>query len=127
LQQEIDAWQRAADLLRLPDRESLALGLAELDAHRPRQALRSFDRADSISGSSNNNIFLAKLAHGRAVAWSELGDLDRAISFQEKTVKLAPDRADYWLELADLYERQQRMADAQRARQHAAAIPNRPE
>ena len=127
LTEEIKAWQCAADLLRLPDRELLSLGFAELAAHRPRQALRAFDRADSLPGRASNRSFLARLAHGRARAWSELGDFDRAIPFQEETVKLAPDRASDWLELADLYERRQRPDDAQRARQRAAALPHQSE
>ena len=53
------------------------------------------------------------LAFGRGLAWSALGDVSRAISFQEETVRLAPERADAWLELAQLsYERAQRFADS---------------
>jgi len=47
LREEIKAWQRAADLLRRPAPELLSLGYAELAAHRPREALRAFDRAQS--------------------------------------------------------------------------------
>lgn len=122
LRDEIKAWQHAAELLRYPDRELLALGFAELDAHRPRQALRALDRASSLPGSTRNNSFLARLAHGRALAWSELGDLTRAISFQEETVRLAPDQAGNWRELADFYEGERRSEDAQRARERAATI-----
>ena len=121
----IKAWKRAADLLRQPDPELLSLGYAELDAHRPREALRAFDRAGasrpaSVTPSDNN--FLADLAEGRARVWSDLGDLKRAISFAEETVRLAPDRASDWLELANLYDRGQRFEDALRARERAAAL-----
>ncbi len=125
LQDEIKAWQRAADLLRLPDRELLSLGYAELDAQQPRQALRAFDRSASLRSPSDragDNSFLAHLAGGRARAWSELGDVQRAISFQEETVRLAPDSALDWLDLARLYDRERRSQDAQRARDRAAAI-----
>ena len=37
-------------------------------------------------------------------------------------MRLAPERADAWLELAQLYERVQRFADSALARDHAAAI-----
>jgi tetratricopeptide (TPR) repeat protein len=122
LTEEIKAWQRAAELLRLSDRELVSLGYAELAAQRPREALRAFERASSQPGGASDNSFLANLARGRAMAWSQLGDLKRAISFQEQTVGLAPDRASDWLELANLYDREQRSEDAQRARQRAAAI-----
>ncbi|MFI5109783.1 MAG: tetratricopeptide repeat protein [Terriglobales bacterium] len=125
LQDEITAWQRAAGLLRLPDRELLSLGYAELDAQQPREALRAFDRSASLRSQSarpGDNAFLAGLARGRARAWSELGDVRRAISFQEETVRLAPDRAIDWLELARLYDREQRSQDAQRARDRATGM-----
>jgi len=122
LQDEIKAWQRAAGLLRLPDRELLSLGYAELDAQQPRQALRAFDRIASLRSKAGDNSFLANLARGRARAWSELGDVQRAISFQEETVRLAPDSPLDWLELARLYDREQRSQDAQRARDRAAGM-----
>ncbi len=59
---------------------------------QPRQALRAFDRSASLrsqSARADDNSFLANLARGRARAWSELGDVQRAISFQEETVRLA--------------------------------------
>jgi tetratricopeptide (TPR) repeat protein len=72
-----------------------------------------------------DNNFFANLAHGRAVAWSALGDLDRAVSFEEETVRLSPERAGDWLQLSNLYERQGRLADAQRAKERAQAIETR--
>ena len=123
LADEIKAWQRAADQLRLPDRELLSLGFAELDAQQPRQALRAFDRCASLRSqyaSAGDNPFLAHLAGGRARAWSELGDVQRAIFFQEETVRLVPNSALDWLELARLYDREKRPQDAQRARDRAA-------
>jgi tetratricopeptide (TPR) repeat protein len=120
----INAWKRAGELLRRPDAELLSLGYAELDAHKPREALRAFDRARSTRlefGSPDAN-FLANVAAGRARAWSELGDLKRAIAFAEESVRLAPDRAAGWLQLANLYSRDQRAGDADRAREHVPAV-----
>lgn len=125
LAEEISAWRRAADLLRRPKSELLSLGYAELAARRPRAALEAFDRAGATlpqPAKPDDNSFLANLAHGRAMAWSELADLKRAIAFQEETVRLAPDRANDWLDLAHLYDREQRVDDAQRARARAAEI-----
>ncbi len=64
---------------------------------------------------------MASLAHGRALAWSALGDLKQAVSCEEETVRLAPDSYDDWLYLADLYDREGRITESQQARQRAAA------
>ena len=122
LREEIAAWQRAADLLRQPDRELLALGHAELEARHPRAAQRAFDRAASLPVRTSEVSFLADLARGRSRASSELGDVERAISFQKEAVSLVPDRPRDWLELADLYDRDHRFEEAQQARHRAAAI-----
>jgi len=43
--EEIDAWERASELLRYPARELLALGYADIAARRLERALQAFDRA----------------------------------------------------------------------------------
>jgi tetratricopeptide (TPR) repeat protein len=121
---EIDAWEHAIDFSPDPSIALLSLGYAELDAHNPRQALQAFDQA--MSGlsrqpGSTDSSFLASLAHGRALAWSALGDLKHAVSCEEETVRLAPERYDDWLYLANLYDREGRITESQRARQRAAA------
>lgn len=125
LAEEIAAWQRAADLRHRPESELLSLGYAELAARRPREALKAFDRASAIlpqPAKPADNAFLANLAHGRAISWNELEDVNRAIAFEEETLRLAPNRASDWLDLARLYDREQRVEDAQRARARATAI-----
>jgi Flp pilus assembly protein TadD len=118
----IAAWRRAADLLRSPDSELLALGYAELEGHEPRAALRAFDRAASQPARQSDIAFQIELARGRARACRDLGDADRAIIFQEEAVRLAPEQAVDWLDLAELYDRGHRSEDAQRARQQAAIL-----
>jgi tetratricopeptide (TPR) repeat protein len=122
---EIDALEHAIDLLPNPDSELLSLGYADLDAHRPREALVAFERAIASQPArvamSGDNSFVANVAHGRALAWSALGDLQRAISFQEETVGLAPDRFDDWTYLANLYDQVGRSEDARKARGHTTA------
>lgn len=131
---EIDAWEHAIDLSPQPTWTSfartklcfalLSSGYADLDAHRPRGALRAFDQATSNlppQPKSTDSPLLANLAHGRALAWVALGDLKQAVSFEEETVRLAPDRYGDWLYLANLYDREGRLTEAQQARQRAAA------
>jgi len=125
LTSEIDALEHAIDLLPNPDSELLSLGYADLDAHRPREALDAFERAIASQPAqvamSGDKSFVANVAHGRALAWSSLGNLQRAISFQEETVRLAPDRFDDWIYLANLYDQAGRSDDARKAREHATA------
>jgi tetratricopeptide (TPR) repeat protein len=124
LMEEIDAWERASQLSPYPAAELLALAYAEIAARRPQQALQAFDRAVSSlqpgPGIGGNNTFFANVAHGRAMAWNAQGDVRRAISFAEETVRLRPERAQDWLELAELYDRADRSGDAKQARERAA-------
>jgi hypothetical protein len=73
----IGAWERASALLPYPAPELLALGYAELAAHRPQRALQEFDKAAASlppgrAGEAGQRFF-ASLAHGRAMALSALG------------------------------------------------------
>jgi tetratricopeptide (TPR) repeat protein len=77
LMEEIGAWERASALLPYPAPELLALGYAELAAHRPQRALQEFDKAAASwppgrAGEAGQRFF-ASLAHGRAMALSALG------------------------------------------------------
>jgi hypothetical protein len=76
LMEEIAAWEHASALLPYPAPELLALGYAELAAHRPQRALQAFDTAAaSLPPSreqSGRQFFIARLAHGRAMALSAL-------------------------------------------------------
>jgi hypothetical protein len=64
-------------LARIRSPELLALGYAELAAHRPQRALQEFDKAAASlppgrAGEAGQRFF-ASLAHGRAMALSALG------------------------------------------------------
>jgi tetratricopeptide (TPR) repeat protein len=115
----IDAWEHAAGVSRWPWSSFVSLGYANLQAHRPKEALAAFDSAaGSLPARYDlivDNTFLANIAHGRSRSWSYLGDLRRAISFEEEASRLLPD-ADLWLQLADLYDRAGRTGDANRVR-----------
>ncbi len=77
LMEEIAAWEHASALLPYPAPELLALGYAELAARQPQQALQEFDRAAASLPPTHerreSQRFFASLAHGRAMAWSALG------------------------------------------------------
>ena len=120
LMEEIDAWEHASELLPYPAIVLLPLGYAELAAHRPQMALQAFDRAVGGLPPRGGNALLADVAHGRAAAWDALGDLQRAVSLAEETVRLRPTSSEDWLILAKLYDREQRFEDGRRARERAA-------
>ena len=123
----IHAWERAAGVSRWPWEPLKNLGYADLLARRPREALNAFDgAAGSLPAKYElvvDNAFLANVAHGRARSWYHLGDLHRAISFEEDAARFLPDSPDLWRQLAELYTAAGRTDDANRARAHAGT-PN---
>ena len=122
LKEEIDAWEHASELLPYPAIVLLPLGYAELAAHRPQMALHAFDRAVAGLPPYGGNAILGDVAHGRAAAWEALGDLQHAVSLAEETVRLRPSNSEDWLMLANLYDREQRFEEGQRARERAAKL-----
>jgi tetratricopeptide (TPR) repeat protein len=122
LDREIWAREQAIDHLPEPAMALLSLGYAYIDASRPADALHAFDKAqDSVSPNAEaGNSFLANLAHGRSLAYNALGNLKRAVFYEEQTVRLSPDRREDWLQLSNLYLRQGRLEESQAARQSAA-------
>ncbi len=100
----------------------LWLGSAYLQAKQPSMALSSFDRADRVLAGRDRQevrLPLADLSEGRSRAWNEMGNLREATAQQERAVSCAPERATAWLRLAELYEQQGRVAEAQKARARA--------
>ena len=124
----MEAWEKAAALSASPALPLLSLGYAALDARQPQRALSAFDRAlaefQRQPAVPNDNSFSANLAHGRSRAWIALGDMNRAVTYEEETVRLTPERSEDWLELSNLYARQGRLEEARRARERATVSQN---
>jgi len=121
----IDAMQRAAALSPRPFTLQSNLGYLYLRTNRPQDALRAFDAAQRSApanvAAADNGAFDFMLAQGRSVAWNQLGDVSRAIAFQEKATQLQPDAPEPWRRLAKLYRNAGRNDDALRAELTAAA------
>jgi tetratricopeptide (TPR) repeat protein len=121
----IAAWEHAAGVSRWPWDALVSLGYADLQAGRPKDALAAFDAAArSLPARYDlvvDNTFLANIAHGRSRSWDHLGDLHRAIMFDEEAARLLPD-TDLWLQLASLYDRAGLHQDASRVRAQALAF-----
>ncbi len=119
-----EIFRRSAESSTRPHDMWMLLGQAYLQMNQPRPALEAFDKAEASSpfregGESLGAGFNSLIATGRAKAWYQLGDVAKAVSFQEEAVKLAPDDAKLWLGLADLYDSQGRTTKAEQARSHA--------
>jgi tetratricopeptide (TPR) repeat protein len=120
----IDALERAIELSPKPFFALLMLGNVYLDSHAPKDALKALERARKTLPSDHpelavSNAALAELAQSRALAQRDLGDLTAAISEQQRAVQLDPHQSRRWLLLADLYDRQGRTVEAERARVQA--------
>jgi len=96
-----------------------------LQARRPLDALDAFNAAaGSLPPHPEllvNDAFLANNAHGRAQSWYRLGDLRRAIDYEEEATRLLPASSELWRHLAEVYRAAGRMPDAARALARANA------
>ncbi len=106
------------------------LGYLYLQLNQPDKAIIVFDKAahstPSALKAADNGFFAFKVAQGRAAALDALGNLDRAIAYQEEAANLEPNVPAPWRRLAKMYERAGRTQDANRARQHAADVEKQP-
>jgi tetratricopeptide (TPR) repeat protein len=115
--------RRAAEQAARPHDAWMLLGQAELQMGQAQTALEAFDKAEAASPfregaeAALGTGFESMVATGRAKAWYQLGDLARAVEYQEEAVKLAPGDGKLWAGLADLYAAEGRGAEAEKARE----------
>jgi tetratricopeptide (TPR) repeat protein len=122
----VEVFRRSAQSSARPHDMWMLLGQAELQMNQPQAALEAFDKAEAArpfrgGGESLGASFNSLIATGRAKAWYQLGDVEKAVSFQEEAVKFAPNDSQLWLGLADLYDAQGRTTKAAEARGHAVS------
>ncbi len=123
----IAALRKAAELQANPASTFVLIGYYSLQTGRAYAALQAFDEAvrsasEADKKATGRGSFSYNIATGRAAAWSKMGDPTKAALFQEEAVELAPDAAQPWLNLAQIYQQGGRTADANRARAHAAGL-----
>jgi tetratricopeptide (TPR) repeat protein len=119
------AMQRAADSSPRPSDYYYHLGRMYLAMKRPHEALDAFKagEAKSVREPPDTRIKIeTKLAEGRAMAWADMGDLDRAVESEREALNLTPSDPQLWTMLARFYEAQGRENLAQEARQQAAVL-----
>ncbi|HEY5175681.1 MAG TPA: tetratricopeptide repeat protein [Terriglobales bacterium] len=123
----IQALQKAVQLQARPELSLVQLGYYFLQLGQPKEALAAFDKAvqsaaPEVTNATGRGSFRYNVATGRARAYEILGDVQRAISYQEEAIRLAPDAPQPWLNLAQLYHLDGRSADEERAKAHAATL-----
>ena len=120
-----DAIQHAAQISVQWRKRYALLGQIYGAVNAPRQALAAFAKADASAPEMDGpefSEFRAQVAEGEARAWRSLGDLQRATRLQQDAVRLTPEDARRWTALAELYEGQQQLQQAQAARDKAKAL-----
>lgn len=124
----IAAIKKAAELQASPAETYVALAKYALQAGHPDDALEALAEASRKATRDENeqagdSSVRYKVASGRADAYKQIGDLSRAASYQEEAVRIASDQREAWEQLAGIYQSQGRSADADRAKAHAASLP----
>jgi tetratricopeptide (TPR) repeat protein len=122
--------QEAEPLSLVPYERLRGMGTLRVYLNQPQEALAEFERAEQKSpfrGDSSDlgKQFNAQVAEGRARAYRQLADVDRAVTEQELAVKLNPENAAWWTELAELYQAQGQAEKAAQAREKAEAIQSK--
>jgi tetratricopeptide (TPR) repeat protein len=98
------------------------LGYTYLQTNQPQEAMKTFNRAEGTTPPNEATPARAEINNGRAFAWSALGNLNQAVSAQERAVQLSPQNATYWRRLAQLYSEQGRTVEATQASERAEAL-----
>jgi len=127
-QEAAEAWNHAADISPRPWEMLLSAGFGYLRANQPAPALATFNRAERNqppAATTTDNSYLVGIARGRALAYEEMGNLTRAIAFEQDALKLAPSNATLWNEMSSMYARAGRMEEAQQAQARAQALEQR--
>ena len=122
--------QEAEPLSLVPYERLRGMGTLRVYLNQPQEALAAFERAEKESpyrGDSSDlgKQFGAQVAEGRARAYRQLADVDRAVTEQELAVKLNSENAAWWTELAELYQAQGQAEKAAQAREKAEAIQSK--
>jgi tetratricopeptide (TPR) repeat protein len=122
--------QEAEPLSLVPYERLRGMGVLHVYLNQPQEALAAFERAERESpyqGDSSDlgKQFNAQVAEGRARAYRQVADVDRAVAEQELAVGLDPENAAWWTELAELYQVQGQAEKAVQAREKAEAIQSK--
>jgi tetratricopeptide (TPR) repeat protein len=122
--------QEAEPLSLVPYERLRGQGVLYIYLNQPQEALAAFERSERKSpyrGDSSDlgKQFNAQVAEGRARAYRQMNDVDRAVAELELAVNLNPENAAWWAELAEVYQAQGQAEKSARAREKAQSIQKR--
>lgn len=117
----------AEGLSSIPVSEHSLLGAIDLGLRQPQDALMEFAEAEEIGNrywqpEDMNRPLFAQIAEGRAAVYAQLGDLQRAIDFEQVATQKTPENAGRWKSLGDLYQRVGQSQLAEQAHERASAL-----
>jgi len=121
----VQAMKQAAEISVRPSEYYSSLGVLYLNMNQPQHALEAFDVAEAKSDYEPPDVRIeieTRVAEGRAHIWASLGDLNRAVRFQQQALSLTPSNPELWTTLAKFYAAQGRFNLEQDAREHARAL-----
>ncbi len=119
--------KEAVSLSIAPSERLRSMGLLYLSMNQPQDALVAFDQAERASPyqgdtSDLGKEFNSRVAEGRARAFRQLNEMDRAVAQQKLATSLTPENPASWTALADLYDADGQTADSTQARLRAQSI-----
>jgi tetratricopeptide (TPR) repeat protein len=103
----------------------LYLAQLHLAMREPQDSLNALDTALADSGEEPPDSKLeieTQVAEERARVWAQLGDVRRAVGFQQEALSYDASNPQRWIRLAELYAAEGQTALEQDARQHAQAL-----
>jgi tetratricopeptide (TPR) repeat protein len=90
---------RAAQISTTPANEYCLIGALEMDKRQPEKALEYLAKAEDLGKAyfggreELNPTLFAQIAAGRAAAYAQMGDWQRAKEFQQEAIRKSPDQA----------------------------------
>jgi tetratricopeptide (TPR) repeat protein len=103
----------------------LFLGQIYLAMNQPQESLAALDGAIERSNyepPDEKKYLELQVAQTKARIWEKLGDLGRAIGFQQEAISYEPSNPQRWIALADLYAAQGQAEPEKYARQRAQVL-----
>lgn len=123
-----EAMKTATQLSPMPANEYSLLGVIDADLRDPQQALADLAKAETIGSAywkgdtSQNPALFAQIAAGRASAYAQMHDMQRAILYQKEAASRTPENAGRWKTLADMYRATGQTALAEEALEKAMSL-----
>jgi len=124
--------ESAAEVSANPANEYGLLGIIDLNTGEIHQSLTDYDRAESAAKEywrgqeDKSRSLFAQIAAGRASAYYQLGEMQRAIDAQQEATRWTPEDAGTWKTLGDYYASSGQQELKEQAYEKARALSGQP-